>query len=135
MRKNYPTEVRVLRSKGYQKGLCLVAARDGDSAGVARRKQELVHQLDEDGQKPRSPEERIATPVSTWSIETWLLALLGAEAVDESMSLKRRFEREYADEGHSIEKAARNWLETSDHGSSVPSLADGREELNKILAE
>jgi len=43
--------------------------------------------------RQRTPIERIVVCAPTWSIETWLLFLADEPNVDESQSLKQRFER------------------------------------------
>jgi len=77
----YPREVRYLRSR--QPLRFLLAVRDGDSVGVARRKQQLDDALAEAGLAARASDERIGAPVPTWSIESWLFDLLGQEGVNE----------------------------------------------------
>ncbi len=132
VRKRYPMEVRVLRSKNYQHGLSLIAVRDGDRIGVEGRKRELEAELDNAGVRRRESNERIATPVPTWSIETWLLALLGEEAIGEAEPLKERFEHRYPQEKESIKKAAQRWCDDPTSGGLLPSLDDGRAELARL---
>lgn len=117
----------LLRERRDQR-LCLIAVRDGDSAGLASKKTDL------DSLAPRERAERIATPVPTWSIETWLLALLGDDTVDETASRKPDFERRYLgrDEGQAIQNAAQSWRSRADRIPSVPSLADGKTEMKRI---
>jgi hypothetical protein len=127
VRAQYPFEVNVLRQKRHQQ-LCLVAVRDGDSAGVASKKADL------DSACPRQEDERIAIPVPTWSIETWLLALLGDDTIDETASRKREFEDRYPgkEERQALRDAAQAWRSRADQVPSVPSLADGKTEMNRI---
>jgi hypothetical protein len=110
--------------------LFLVAVRDGDTAGVARRKRELEEQLT--GRRSRT--ERIAALVPTWSIETWLLALNGepsiteARAPAEGSTWKQRYNHVVDnDERPWIQRAARAW-ETG----TLPSLVDARDEILRI---
>src|SRR5690606_23515650 len=91
VRKRYPREVRLLRAKRHQRDLCLVAVRDGDCVGVIRRKLELDQELQFEELEPRQAGERIATPVPSWSIETWLLALLGDAELPEDVPGKPEF--------------------------------------------
>jgi hypothetical protein len=131
VRKRYCREVHVLRSKCYQLDLCLIAVRDGDQAGVEERKAKLDQELADNGQDRRKPDERIATPVPTWSIETWLLRLLGAADLDEETPYKDRFTMEYGDaEREAIRNAVKGW-DAADK-TSLPSLLDGRKELERI---
>lgn len=134
VRAQYALEVRLLRGKSYQRQLCLVAVRDGDNAGVASRKSDLETALSEAGLKARQRQERIATPVPTWSIETWLLALLGDNTVDESRSRKRDFRDVYPrkETRNALRDAARAWRARAEHAPSVPSLADGSAEMTRI---
>jgi hypothetical protein len=76
----------------------------------------------------------LVTPVPTWSIESWLLALLGDATVDESESRKRDFERRHPgkQEGQAIQDAAQAWRGKADQIPSVPSLADSKTEMNRM---
>jgi hypothetical protein len=131
VRRQYAEEVRILRSKSFQK-LGVVAIRDGDRLGVGRRKRELDLALADAGLDPRGAEERIATPVPTWSIETWLLFLNG-HVPDESRSFVGDFEAAFRtgdDEEEAIRRAARSWGPVAP--GEPPSLADGRAELGRL---
>jgi len=109
----------------------LVAVRDGDRVGPDARKQELEEQLPADGQAQRQPDERIATPVPTWSIETWLLSLLGAKGLDEGTSRKNDFKAKFGRrEKQAIRDAVAAWSTTM--GAELPSLRDGRRELSRL---
>jgi hypothetical protein len=134
VRSQYPDEVRLLRTKNYQQGLFLVAVRDGDNIGVRVRKADLDNALREAGLVPRNSKERIATPVPTWSIETWLLALLGDDDVDELSTRKQDFENEYREndeETKALLDAAKAWRHKSKN-LSLPSLADSKSEMKKL---
>jgi len=140
----YPSEVRKLRQKRFQQ-VFLITVMDGDNADPVRRKAELDSCLQGQSMDPRQPDERIAIPVPTWSIETWLLALLG-DSVDEATSQKREFERRYP--GQEERRALRNaaiawdrlrrraaalrWESGAYPSSSVPSLADSKIEMRRI---
>jgi hypothetical protein len=106
---------------------------DGDNADPVQRKAELDICLQDQGMNPRQVDERIAIPVPTWSIETWLLALLG-ESVDEATSQKREFERRYPskEERTGVRDAAQAWRVRASGIPSVPSLADSRIEMRRI---
>ena len=133
VRLRYPREVEVLRAKNYQKDLVPVAVRDGDQIGVEGRKRELGEQLDEAGADPRRSTERIATPVPTWSIETWLLALLDGADQDETRSLKREFESAYArEERNAVETAVSSWPSAQVSEAHPPSLLDCQRELGYL---
>jgi len=136
VRKRYPVEVRLLRAKKHQRQLCLIAVRDGDSVGPASRKADLDAALAEGMLSPRHEDERVATPVPTWSIETWLFALLGEETVDERSSRKWDFERRYppgtAEYERALRDAAQAWLTRANSVPTVPSLADGSAEMTRI---
>lgn len=123
----YPGEVQVLRSKNYQAGLRLVVVRDGDRAGYAQRMADFDTALANNKMKVREEAEKIAHLVPTWSIETWLFALLGDAGVDESEPMKTRFHGTRTE----IRKAAAAWPTTA-RISSLPSLAGACDELQRI---
>jgi hypothetical protein len=129
----YPSEVRGLRKVRKQR-VFLIAALDGDNANPSIRKGELDHSLRNEGLEARQPNERIATPIPTWSIETWLLVLLGEANVDESVSRKQDFMRRYSEKGERavLRAAAQAWRARADQFPSVPSLADSKVELDRI---
>jgi hypothetical protein len=129
----YPSLVSLIRQK--RQYLCLVAVRDGDSDGLLARKTELDKALREAGLDSRSESERIATPVPTWSIETWLLALAGDATINEDESYKQLFEQRFrGNEGQALRNAALAWRTWADQVSSVPSLGDGKSEMSRIEA-
>src|SRR5436190_2155568 len=72
----YPSEVRGLRQVKQQR-VFLIVVLDGDNADPHQRKTELDDCLRSERLEVRQAAERIAAPVPTWSIETWILALLG----------------------------------------------------------
>ena len=127
----YPSEVRKVRQRRFQQ-VFLITVMDGDNADPVRRKGELDGCLRAQGMDPRQADERIALPVPTWSIETWLLALLG-ESVDETTSQKRVFERRYpGKERSALREAAQAWRVRAGGIPSVPSLADSRIEMRRL---
>jgi hypothetical protein len=129
VRAQYVFEVNLLRRKRYQR-LCLIAVRDGDRYGVASRKADFDAALG----MSREADETIATPVPTWSIETWLFALLGDDTIKEDSSQKYRFEQQYRGraERQALREAAKAWPIRANKAESVPSLADGKAELRRI---
>jgi len=133
VRKLYPDEVRALRSRNYQKSLGLLAMRDGDAVGVTARKLELDDELRASGLEARRAEERIAVPVPTWSIETWLLHLLGKEALPEYTTFKNSFPRAGERERSAIQLAAEQWPRPSDEVCAQPSIEDARAEIERVL--
>lgn len=131
VRQRYVAEVKNQRSKNYQGSLRLIAIVDGDRHGVKARKESLDAALIASGQAARTQEEHIATPVPTWSIETWLLHLLGI-AVDEDAPFKPQFDQAYNTsqrETEAIQRAAAAWPGSD---PAPPSLADGRVEFARI---
>ncbi len=135
VRKRYLGEVRALRSRSYQQDCCLIAVRDGDRAGVTRRKAELDGDLDSAGMDRRGGGERIATPVPTWSIETWLFDLLGEPDIDETIPYKIVFDQRYGgDERNTLRRAAKAWVypKTSERRPALPSMGDGRREFDRV---
>jgi hypothetical protein len=129
VRAQYVVEVNLLRRKRYQR-LCLIAVRDGDNDGFAVRKAHLDAAL----ASPREADEAIATLVPTWSIETWLFALLGDDTIGEDSPQKQNFENLYRGraERYALRDAAQAWPNRADQVDSVPSLADGKAELGRI---
>jgi len=139
--KRYPEEVQVIRSKNFQRSLCLIAVRDGDSEGVSLRKQQMDDALTEANKTPRAENERIALPVPTWSIENWLLYLLKEPNVNEErqvhrqdLSWKQAFARLYGEsneaEAEALRGAARAWSDVQ--SMDLPSLVDGRREIARL---
>jgi hypothetical protein len=133
----YPSEVKRLRSKSYQRR-CLLAVRDGDALGIEARKAQLDEALHKAALEPRDSNGRIATPVPTWAIENWLLDLLGHLEIDEErrptggegQTWKQVFEREHGhDEKRALIDAANPWTTAS---VRLPSLLDGRIEFARI---
>lgn len=133
VRLQYPSEVRLMRRKRYQR-LALIAVRDGDNQGILHRKSEMDKELGQAGLRPRQKNELIVLPVPTWSIETWLLGLPGVDQIDEMDDKKREFEKRCPgkDEGECIRSAAAEWPVMADRYPSVPSLADSKTELQRI---
>ena len=133
VRTQYPSEVNLLRRKRHQR-ISLIAVRDGDNKGVLSRKADLDRALDEAGLDRRQRNEVIVNLVPTWSIETWLLALLGVDPIDESASRKLEFERTYKGkrESEALRDAAKEWLGRANLIASIQSLADSRIEMRVI---
>ena len=138
---NYPGEVKVLRAKAHQR-LGLIAVRDGDREGVTARKAQLEVALREAGLTPRSNSERISTPVPTWSIENWLLALLEHADIDEGRGPNQRegqtwkqiFDHTHggARERNALKRAAKAWRDGQADTEGLPSRADGRVEISRL---
>lgn len=74
--KQYPVEVRVLRSKAYQK-VGLLVGTDADEGTLAHRFQRLSESLKAHGVAARADGERIVVWVPKWNVETWILHLMG----------------------------------------------------------
>lgn len=86
--RSYAALVRKRRSKNFQARLGLLVVIDGDNVGVKTRLQQLDEELDLAGIERRGSAEPIAVFVPTWSVETWLAHLGGAEGIDEGKALK-----------------------------------------------
>jgi hypothetical protein len=129
VRAQYMGEVRLVRQKRHQR-IFLIVVLDGDSTGMASKKRDLDIALD----SPRHEDERIANLVPTWSIETWLLALLEHSDIDETSSRKQDFERHYPgkQERQGIRDAAQVWRSRAHRIPTVPSLADSKTEMKRI---
>ena len=131
VQQRYPKEVQALRSNNYQRGLRLITILDGDHWGHEGRKQQLDSVLRALNLQKRQTLEKIAIPVPTRNIETWLLALLGEEGLDEATDYKDRFQQEQGpQEREALRDAANSWQAlTSDE---VPSLIDGQMEMARV---
>jgi hypothetical protein len=129
----YPAEVALVRRKPGQ-NIFVIAILDGDNASIATRKAELDQALVSNGLGIRAIDERIATPIPKWSIETWLLALTGYEVAGEDESLKINFERAHSgiEERNALREAAAGWRANAENFPSVPSLADSKGELARL---
>lgn len=127
--KQYASLVRRRRSKNHQRFLGLLVHVDGDNLGLAVRKEQFATQLREEQLDPRSDSESVALLVPTWSIETWLASLNGADGVTETQSLKAlppyaELWRDGDSEAATILTAAQRWP-----GSEpLPSLVDSKSE-------
>lgn len=136
VRSRYPQEVRAYRRQANHLTNGLLVVIDGDRPGVDGRKSQLDEALERDGQEIRRSEDRIAACVPTWSIETWLLWLCGADSVDEHTPYKRdpTFQRKREAKEVSPERAVEAWFSVQQRSSEPPSLADGRAELARLRA-
>jgi hypothetical protein len=105
--------------------------RDGDAVGLTKRKAELEEELKSSGLEPRGVDERISTPVPTWSIETWLLSLLGETSLTESQSFKTRFSQVHRSEREALREAVKSWARPAPP-AFLPSLTDGWDEIEKL---
>lgn len=129
-------EVRALRARPYQR-LGLILVRDGDNLGPLARKRQVDEALAAADLSPRQPSERIVLPVPTWSVESWLLHLLGEADVDENVrpvqggpSWKEQYERRYGDDERAAAlKAAAAWSRAD---PTLPSVIDGRAEMARL---
>ena len=131
VRAAYPLEVGAVRARSRE-NICLLTVRDGDRFGVSHRKNELDNALSEHGMPRRQPDEQIANPVPTWSIETWLLQLLGAKGLSEANSHKAQFDSDFCwDEKAALRSAAEAWVARKSE-SELPSLQDGRQEIERL---
>jgi hypothetical protein len=129
--KQFPAEVDLLRKK--RQAFFLIAMVDGDNVGVNGRKAEFDNALKEAGLEARQLGEIIATPIPTWSIETWLLALLGDNETDESKSGKFAFENAYRrNEREALRSAVMEWHSRCAVAVRVPSLMDGKMEIERL---
>lgn len=135
---NYPAEVQAHRAKANFISRGLVVAIDGDAWGVEVRKQELDEALREAAMERRQGRERIALCVPTWSIETWLAFLCGQKGINEQTRYKRDIQYQAAEDAELISprKAVEGWVKSpgSDEAVVLPSLHDGRKELDRLLA-
>lgn len=129
-------EIAAQRARAHQR-LSVVVVRDGDNVGVAVRMEEVDQALVAAGQAKRSIHERIALPVPTWSVETWLLHLLGEQQVDQNQRppaggamWKQHYEHQFgAFEGQAAKQAAAKWPKSP---TGLPSLDQAVIELGRL---
>jgi len=118
--------------------VALVVVIDGDRFKMQQRLRQFAQQLTKEGLAARGHDEMIAICVPTRNIETWELWLCGDREVDEERDFKRRF-REAEQRGEaSARKAAEAWFqrlspkEETNERRTLPSLAEGREEVRRL---
>lgn len=133
--KQTPHTFRTLR--GFRPGTNVAALMvcDGDNVGPPGRWRRINAELQAAGLSARAPADRIAILVPTWSIESWLLQLLGTSNVDELQSdagghaWKHVYERVWGhDERGAAKMAALSWSTVA----GTASLVDGRSELARL---
>ncbi len=95
VRKQFLAFVVKAKSKAYQEKLGFIVVIDGDNLGV-RRKLELQKQLN-DAELMLAYEKRVVILVPSWSIDTWIDAICGADAV-ESTKVTDQIKRSIDDE-------------------------------------
>ena len=86
--KNYPLEVKALRSRSYLRA-GLVAVIDADTSSIEDRLRQLKTSLVERGQHDRESTDRIALLSPKRNVETWIFRLLGNDANEEEDYKKR----------------------------------------------
>lgn len=127
VRRLFPEKVQVRRSKAYQHGLAVIGVSDGDDQGHGPRVQSLLTTL----HPPRTERERIAVLAPTWSIETWVLWLLGNHSVTEARTYKT-LAKEL--EPRDIREAGRCWNPASaEEHDRLPSLHAARRQVERLL--
>ena len=126
--KNYPDEVKALRSRAHLRA-GLIAAVDADTNAVADRLRDFNDSLVESGQAVHSETERIALLVPKRNIETWIFYLRG-NRVDEEDDYKRRVAS--ADLRQSVEAFSDVCPSKVAH-IAVPSLQRACKELTAFL--
>lgn len=134
VRRKYAEYVRKRRSKNFQANLGLLIAVDGDNLGVKARLRELEMELRIAEIEPRGDAEPVAIFVPTWSIETWLAHLHGAQGIDETRSLKddgelRALWRDGAAEAATCKAVAAAWNNTP---APLPSLRSAYDEAPRV---
>lgn len=132
VRQHYADEVRHHRARNYQTSLGLLVAIDGDNVGAAERMRELAEALAAANEAPRRASEAIAVFVPTWSVETWLAALVG-RPVDEASPQKdnlavSEFWRDGPAESRAIRAAVAGW----GADAALPSLLAARSEAARV---
>lgn len=130
VRHRYIERVRLCRSKVVYQHVGVIAVVDGDRFGLDGRLSTLDEALRQATLAPRTPAEPIAVLVPSWSIETWLLALLG-EPVDEAEARKHEFEKRLRArrERELIREAAEAW---ESRPVALPALHAARAELERL---
>jgi hypothetical protein len=87
----YLAEVPAQRRAANHQKVALLVGTDADNLSVDARARQLADALKTANEPAREAHERIIHWIPKWSIETWLLHLLGNLPVDETKSLKKRF--------------------------------------------
>lgn len=130
VRARYVERVRACRSRMAYQYIGVVAVIDGDRFGLRDRLATLDEALRDDELSARASDEPIAVLVPSWSIETWLLALLG-EPVDEAEARKHEFEKRLRArrERELIREAAEAW---ESRPVALPALHAARAELERL---
>ena len=142
VRLRFPDQARAFRSQApHQANLVLLVATDGDAMGGVARKATLDQSLESKGHVARSPDERIAYMVPTWSIETWLAWLSGQSSQLDGFAETKRFKddptyrRLEETKVVSTKLAAAAWAAPrAGEAKTLPSLADARRELQRVPA-
>ena len=91
VREEFPTELKALRSKRYER-VYLIVMMDGDDR-VAARKSLLDTACKDAGEAPPGASDRVLVCIPNSNIETWLAYLRG-ETVDESHRGYQKYDRE-----------------------------------------
>ncbi|NQT85879.1 hypothetical protein HQ560_03885 [bacterium] len=90
--KQYPGEVRLLRTKAHHQKVGIVVGTDADEMTVDQRVTRLAAALKKENVEARGNAERIVLWVPKWHIETWLLHFAGG-AVDENTNYKNKVKK------------------------------------------
>jgi hypothetical protein len=132
IRARYGAFVRTFRARmNAQAHLVALVVIDGDDEGVVARKRQLDETLrsSDPPLSTRSPTERLAILVPTWSIETWLMFLCGYVDVGETESKKHAAKPLLERQVISARQAVETWLGEPPASPRVPSLEDARAEV------
>lgn len=128
VRETYLTELQALRRQlRMGRHAALVVVTDCDNLGVVDRRRQL------DAVAQRNAAEPVAFLLPKWSIETWILDLMG-EAVDETEPKKSMLRNGSYSTSQIVEAAWQRWLahRQGDCQDSLPSLRAAASELERL---
>lgn len=86
----YPSQVKVYRSKAHSQQICLLVGTDADEKSVVQRRAQLDAALRFGNLDSRGASERIVFWIPRWNMETWLLSLSGQDVNENDDNCKSR---------------------------------------------
>jgi hypothetical protein len=141
---NYAEAVSLWRAERHDANVGLLVVIDGDTRGVARRRQDLAKKLKDAGMDPIALADPVAILVPTWHIETWIGWLSGHRPVDEQTRYKvdrgalppaaHEMARKIKNGDYTPRGAVQKWTPSKPgEEEQVPSLSDARREIKARL--
>jgi len=122
--------VKKAKQKANQAGLGFIVVLDGDAAGLVAQKTVLEKLIAGDVTLQFTFENRIAALIPTWSLDTWILAICGAE-IAESTQITDEIKRSI-DDAKIRQAAAYFDAYRQATPAHLPAMIDAQLELNKL---